>query len=224
MHKFKSRLIAAFILIAGGVLNTAPAMSNEAGDFIIRARGIHLTPNAHSNGILPDLASSYLDPQPAMVPEVDFTYMVTGNIGIELIAATSHHNFDGGGAAIGNLGTVAGTYLLPPTLLLQYHLNPFGRFKPYFGAGINYTITYGENADSSLENILGTTEIEANNSLGYALQMGVDIDIGNRWHVNVDLKYIDMSFDLELKSGTTTRTVITDVNPIVFGVGFGYRF
>ncbi len=37
-------------------------------------------------------------------------------------------------------GTKIGTLKhLPPTLLAQYHFTNFGAFKPYVGAGINYT-------------------------------------------------------------------------------------
>jgi OmpW family len=29
------------------------------------------------------------------------------------------------------------SWLLPPTLTLQYHFTDFGAFKPYIGAGVN---------------------------------------------------------------------------------------
>lgn len=40
------------------------------------------------------------------------------------------------------LGKVGKVWLLPPTLTFQYHFTDFGAFKPYVGAGVNYTILY----------------------------------------------------------------------------------
>ncbi len=34
--------------------------------------------------------------------------------------------------------------LLPPTLTLQYHFTDFGAFKPYVGAGVNYTVFFSQ--------------------------------------------------------------------------------
>ena len=157
------------------------------------------------------------------MPEIDFTYMVTSNIGLELIAETSPHDIEGQGAIAG-LGNVADSWLLPPTLLLQYHFDTNSRFRPYLGAGVNYTITWGENADASLEGVLGPTDVKLDNSLGFAVQAGMDIEIDDRWFVNLDVKYIDIDVDAKLTSGGVIRTTDVSIDPIIFGVGIGYRF
>jgi outer membrane protein len=41
---------------------------------------------------------------------------------------------------------LASTWVLPPTLTMQYHLAPEGKIRPYLGAGLNYTIFYSEKA------------------------------------------------------------------------------
>jgi outer membrane protein len=113
--------VIAAILASATILPSLPALA-EQGDILVRLRGIGVIPTDESGGISPDLLTSGLDPQPAVVPELDFTYMATKNIGVELILATSPHNLDGTGGIAG-LGDAAATMLLPPTLLVQYHFD-----------------------------------------------------------------------------------------------------
>jgi outer membrane protein len=200
-----------------------PAAAVEKGDILVRLRGIGVIPTDDSGGIAPDLLTSGLEPQPAVVPELDFTYMATKNIGVELILATSPHDLKGTGGIAG-LGTAATTMLLPPTLLLQYHFDTGTKFRPYVGAGINYTIAYGENASKSLEATLGPTSVRADDSLGWALQVGTDYDLTDRWFLNFDVKYIDMNVGVTLNSRGTVRTTDLGINPVVVGFGIGYRF
>ena len=104
------------------------------------------------------------------------------------------------------------------------HFLPDGKFRPYVGAGINYTITYAENAQRSLENILGPTKVTADNSLGWAVQAGFDYELNERWFLNFDVKYITINVDMKLDSGGTIRCIDQGIDPVVIGVGIGYRF
>jgi outer membrane protein len=217
-------LLAGAVVLGGVAFEASPARALEAGDILVRLRGIAVVPTAESNGIRPDLTTSGLEAQPAGVPELDFTYMATKNIGVELILATSPHDLDVTGALSG-LNTGAEVWLLPPTLLLQYHFMPEQSIRPYVGAGVNLTVTYGEQASQSLTNALGgPTDVNADNSLGWALQAGVDVDLDDRWFFNVDFKYVAISVDADITTGGTTRTTELDINPVIVGVGIGYRF
>jgi outer membrane protein len=120
----------------------------------VRLRGIAVVPTADGNAILPAFPTSILEAQSSIMPEIDITDMVTRNFGIELIAATTPHDFEAQGALAG-LGDVAHAWLPPPTLLAQYHFDTGTRFKPYVGAGVNVTFTYGENASASIDAALG---------------------------------------------------------------------
>jgi len=217
-------LLASVMFFGGGVLDVSSALALEAGDVLVRLRGIGVVPTAESDGIGPDLTTSRLDPQPAVVPELDITYMATKNIGIELILATSPHDLDMTGA-LSSLNKSAESWLLPPTLLIQYHFMADGSIRPYVGAGVNYTISYAENASGSLETALGGgTDVSAGNSWGWAVQAGVDVDIDDRWFVNLDVKYVAISLDTTLTTGGVQRQTDVDINPIIVGVGVGYRF
>lgn len=202
----------------------APVAALEQGDWLVRLRGIGVFPTDDSGGISPDLLTSSLEAQPAVMPELDFTYMATDNIGLELILATTPHDVDGEGA-ISGLDKVADSWLLPPTLLVQWHFLPKAQIRPYVGAGLNYTITYGEDATSSLEAALGgPTKVKLDDSFGWAVQAGVDVGIDENWFVNLDVKYIDIDVDAEITTGGTRRSADVSIDPVIVGLGVGYRF
>jgi len=222
MRILKSAAMAALAL--GLTAGTAIADSFKQGDLIVRGRAIMLAPTADSNGIAPDLLAGGLEAQTSATPELDFTYMVTDNIGVELILATSKHSIDAV-RGIAGVGRAAEAWLLPPTLLAQYHFDTGTKFKPYIGAGINYTLFYGVEADANLNNALGgNTNIVAESSIGPAAQIGFDYMIDDKWMINVDAKYAHISSDLKIRTGNTVRRTTLDINPIVVGIGVGYRF
>ena len=211
------------ILLAAtaAIVVAAPAFAKE-GDVLVRARAIVVAPN-ESSGAVSGIAGSKLGVGDSVMPEVDFTYMATNHIGAELILATTKHNVSGRGT-ISALGDVADTWVLPPTLTVQYHFAPDGNIRPYLGAGINYSIFYSSKALSSLNGALGPTKVKLDDSVGYALQAGVDVPVSKKVFVNFDIKYIDMKTTARLTSGATLRTARVRIDPIVAGMGIGFRF
>jgi outer membrane protein len=181
-------------LLALALITALPA-SAFADNWMMRVRAIN---------IAPDVSSSVagLDVSDEWVPEIDFTYFVTPNIGVELILGTARHEVTVGSASLGKLN------VLPPTLMLQYHFNPTSTIKPYVGAGLNYTRFY--NVD------LGALSIDKN-SFGGALQAGVDIAVTKNGYINLDVKKIWI--DTEVKGVTKL-----EIDPVVWGIGYGFRF
>lgn len=212
------------IMLLAALASTAiatPAFAKK-GDVLIRARAIWVTPNEKS-GAITGIAGSKVGVGDDVMPELDFTYMATNNIGAELILGTTKHDVTGRGS-VSALGKVAHTWVLPPTLTLQYHFAPDAPIRPYVGAGINYTIFYSGKATDSLNNALGQTNVKLDDSFGYALQTGVDVDLSKKVFLNLDIKYIDMKTKARLTSAGVLRTVKVDVDPIVAGIGIGMRF
>jgi outer membrane protein len=198
------------------------AAQTAAGDWLVRVRGIVVSPT-ESSGEVSGLPGSGVGVTDSVMPEVDLTYMATDHIGAELIVATTKHKATGRGS-IAAIDTVASTWVLPPTLTLQYHLAPKGKVRPYVGAGVNYTVFYAEDASDALEGALGATKVRMSDSAGYALQAGVDIDIGPRTFVNLDVKYIDIDTTARLTTAAGTNRVRVSIDPLVIGVGVGMRF
>lgn len=158
-----------------------------------------------------DIAGADVDISTAFVPELDFTYFFTKNIAAELILATTKHDVEiEGGADLGHV------WLLPPTLNLQYHFYA-GDFKPYVGAGVNYTIFYGEKSGD-------VVDMDYENSFGVSFQAGVDYNLNDSWFLNLDVKQILLSTDVKVDTGAGVLPVDVDINPLVVGLGIGKKF
>jgi len=212
--------------LAGAILATgsAPAAA-EAGDVLVRLRAILVAPNEKSGSILPAFPGEKVGVDNSVMPEVDVTYMATNHIGFEVIAATTKHSITGRSGTTGSIGKLASTWVLPPTVTAQYHFMPAGHIRPYIGAGINYSVFWNENASDGLEAAVGKTSVHMSDSVGWAAQAGVDVDLTKKLFLNLDVKYLDMSTKARLTTEAIgIQRVKVDINPLVFGVGFGVRF
>lgn len=207
-----TRLLAAPALLAVSLLTAAPALA-DAGDWIVRLRGVQLAPDETSQVTV---IAGRVDVDADEVPEIDCTYFITSNWAAELILATTRHRVTDSASTLGDvdLGKVS---LLPPILTLQCHFRPDAKYRPYVGAGINYTIFYDEKAPGTT-----VTAISYEDNFGFALQAGIDVGINESWAVNFDLKKVYLSTDVTLNNGAILADV--DLDPWIFGIGLAYRF
>lgn len=209
--------------LACAMMAAAGPAQAEAGDLLVRVRGIVVAPTENSSEVLPAFPGSEVAVDNAVMPELDFTYMFSDNIGAELILATTKHHASGRGTLDGT-GKLVSTWVLPPTLTLQYHFAPKASVRPYVGAGVNYTIFYSEDATNALEDAVGPTKVSMDDSFGYALQAGLDFDLSDRVFANIDVKYVDINTTAKLNTGGAINRVKIDLDPIIVGIGLGMRF
>lgn len=195
--------------LSGASLKDTPVYDSGAG-WMVRGRMLWVVPQADISGAhaagADDIAISN-----EVVPELDISYFFNRNLAVELILGTTKHTVDvtegaGNGTSLGNV------WLLPPTLTLQYHFDLNNTLKPYIGAGVNYTIFYGE--DGSLKSLGGLK-----NSFGFAAQAGLDIKIAGNWYANIDVKKLWLNTEL-----ADASSVKVDIDPWIVGVGLGYKF
>lgn len=215
----RKKLSALLLTAACATTLTAPVLA-DTGDWLTRVRVINVSPD-DSSGEVPAVAGSGVSPGTDTTLELDFTYMLTNNLGLELILATSKHDITGTGTLAGaDVGEVS---VLPPTLTLQYHFTPSSNIRPYAGVGVNYTYFYdGELGAALVAN--GATDIDYDDSFGLAAQAGVDFDINKDWFVNLDVKYVQIDTTATITGGALAGNVDVDINPWIFGVGIGTRF
>jgi outer membrane protein len=197
----KSPILAAALIAAVPITTLAPVPA-LADNWMMRVRAIDIAPDVSTSPSL-----SGLDVSDEWVPEIDFTYFFSPNLGVELILATARHEVTLNGASLGKLNH------LPPTLTLQYHFNPDSKIKPYVGAGLNYTAFYNVDLAPGL-----TVD---DNSFGGALQAGVDIAVGKNGYINLDVKKIWI--DTAVKANGVELTEL-GIDPYVWGIGYGFRF
>lgn len=188
------------MVCAIGAMLVQGGLAQAGEDWLIRARMINVAPDVSST-----LAG--LDASDQTTVELDFTYFINKNVGVELILATTRHEVTLNGASLGKVS------VLPPTLTLQYHFNPDSTFKPYVGAGINYTRFYDVGLSGGLD--------VDRNSWGGALQVGLDIALDKKNYLNFDVKKIYIKTDV---SSAGAHVSDLKIDPVVWGVGYGRRF
>jgi outer membrane protein len=218
---FATTLLGAMALglaaSAQGLLDmNAPLIGKEAGAFMIRARAIGVIPENNSSRI--SVIGGHVDATAQAAPEFDFSYFLTDNIALELIAATTRHDVKAKGTAVGDID-VGSVWALPPTLTLQYHFLPHSRFSPYVGAGVNVTFWYGASPANP-----PVTHFSVGTGIGPAIQAGIDYNISGHWFANVDVKQIFLNTNAHVDALGTTVKAHTALDPLVVGMGIGYRF
>jgi outer membrane protein len=188
--------------------------SDTLSPWLVRLRGIYvLTDN---KGLVNGVSNSDLAYSNTTIPELDISYFFNDNVAAELILGTTWANVEGKGSIAG-LGKIGKVWLLPPTLTVQYHATNFGAFKPYVGAGLNYTLFYNQDAGSA-------DKLDVKNTLGVALQAGFDYQIDDHWSFNADVKKIFLEPKFDVTVGGADMTGKAKLNPWLIGTGIGYRF
>ncbi|MGQ4275162.1 OmpW/AlkL family protein [Terrihabitans sp. B22-R8] len=194
----------------------APAYASEArSPWQIRVRALGVI--SEDGGSVDGIAGSDLSYSNSVTPELDITYYFTDNIAAELILGTTYAKVYTEGSIEG-LGQVGKTWILPPTLTLQYHFTNFGKFKPYVGAGINYTIFYNQSESGDF------ADMDIENTFGAALQVGVDYMLDEHWGVNLDVKKLFLEPDWTATLEGTRLSGTAELNPWLIAAGVTYRF
>jgi outer membrane protein len=241
----KALTMALAVAMASG---TIAAQAYEQGDWIVRVGATMVDPDTDSDNI--NLPGDELgipgnvtlkadvddDTQLGILP----VYMVTDHWGIELLTATPfEHDIaaKGQGAIKGTKLNAGSTKQLPPTLSVQWY--PRGGqsgWQPYIGVGVNYTIFFDEDIDNELKDTLGVllpgvddADLDLDDSLGLAGQVGVDIPFGEHWAINAAAQYIDIDTNAEItaKSGGSQVGKVkfdVDIDPWVYTLAIAYKF
>jgi outer membrane protein len=198
-----------FFALAVAAASALP-LASQAQDapWLVRVRAVHLdSANKDSTGL--DLSIN-----DKVIPEFDVSYFFTPALAAELVLTyPQKQKVRSAGTEIGSLKH------LPPTLTLQYHFTQLGAFKPYLGAGLNYT---------RFSNVEFTPAVQAalqpsleKNSFGLAAQAGVDFEVSKGVYLNLDVKKVQIRTDVKSFGNKVGEF---RVDPWLVGAGVGMRF
>lgn len=197
------------ILIAAGLAIGAASTAHAADDSWVLRFGAHVVNPKANNGQLAGMRAS-IDSDTK--PTFSLEYLATPNWGIELLAALPFKHdvrLDG--------QTAATTKHLPPVLGVNYHFMPDARVSPFVGAGINYTRFFETRGVGPLQG----TRVSIDNSWGAAAHVGADVQLSPRWLLTADVRWISIAGDVHVNGARVGKAT---VDPLVYGVSFGYRF
>lgn len=156
------------------------------------------------------------DNEYAFTPSVE--YFFNDNISTELLLA----------APISHDVTLEGTNAvkikhLPPTLTVKYNFKNSTGFTPYIGVGGTAFVAW----DESERGPLTGTDVKVKEDFGFAGQVGFNFKPADakNWGVFADVRYAQISPEVTVKSGDITVTQFDlDIDPLVYTIGYSYKF
>ncbi|MBY0576071.1 MAG: outer membrane beta-barrel protein [Gallionellaceae bacterium] len=210
------------VAVSGALFASFNACAEGDGNWMMRVRAVHVD-WADKSGSIGALAvpANGIHLEEKTIPEVDFSYFFTKNLAAELILTYPQKH------AVRVTQSAAGAFNagslkeLPPTLTLQYHFTPDAQFRPYVGAGFNYTRFSAVNL-APLNTVSGGANTLDKSSFGGALQAGFDVKVGANSYINFDVKKVYIQTDLTNSALGKISTIKAD--PLLVGIGYGFKF
>jgi outer membrane protein len=235
MHKVQmmSRVIGVSGVAVIALSISAGAMAYEAGDWVVRAGYASVNPDDSSSDL--KLNGSAVPGTSVTVDDdaqlgITASYMFAPHWGIEVLAATPFEH-DIALEGLGGLGVPDGTPLgsakqLPPTISVQYYFaDSNSQWQPYAGVGVNYTMFFDESVSGTAKNALGAHNLNLDDSIGFAAEIGLDWMVNKDWLVNASVWKANIETDasVDIAGGNRIYTEVT-IDPVVYMVAVGYRF
>jgi len=212
---------AVFAMAAGH------AQAQEAGTVQVKLLGTAVMPDGKITDVDTDLVGLPADTQTRatdnFVPTLAIEYFFTDYLSVETICCLTQHDVDAT-SGIPGAELVSNAKLIPATVTAKLHAD-LGAVKPYIGAGPSLFLWIDEKPGSTAVD-LGVDRFKMSNELGFALQAGVDIPLGDgpmgvtldakRYFIDTDAKwYVD---------GTKVIQTTHKLDPWVLSAGLSYRF
>jgi outer membrane protein len=200
--RIKSAALLASIL----AVTTGSAMAHEAGDVVVRAGIVNVTPDTNDSNVAGGALNLDVDSNAQI--GLTATYFVTPTIGVQLLAATPFkHDIQAGTAEIGS------TRHLPPTVTVQWYPKVSDKIHPYVGAGVNHTFFFEDDTSAG--------ELNLSSSTSWAVEAGMDIDLTNKLVLNLAVWKIDINTDVTLGGAPAGEL---ELDPLAGMVAIGYKF
>lgn len=207
--------LVAALAAAPGLALAADAAPFEKGALIVTGRVTQISSDADDPIRTAAGAASGLrvDVEHDVMPTLGFTYFLTDHVSVEAILGATQHQIRAKGPATDV--AVHKTWVLPPVVTLQYRPVTGKTYSPYVGAGVNAMVFFeGKNQNGF--------NVDLDNAVGYAFQIGVDAALKNDWTFNADVKKVIVKTDADINGGALKSAVHLD--PLVVSIGLGRRF
>ena len=198
---------AALIALLG---MSASAM---AGQWQVKVGGSVVAPTSDTS-ILNGAVNVEADHEYAFTPSIE--YFFNDNISAELLLATPiSHDVNVTGAVDAGVKVKH----LPPTITAKYNFKNSTRFTPYIGVGGTAFVAWDEKASGDLAG----AKVKVKEDFGFAGQLGFTFQPADakNWGVFFDARYAQLSPEVKING---TKLTDLDINPMVYTLGYSYKF
>ncbi len=215
-------LAATLVTLASGA-----AQAQSAGQWLVKGGVNQITPHVKSGDLsAPSLPGTQIDIKPATSVIATVTYMYTDNFSVEFYAGLPYEHDVVGAGAIEGVGKIGSVKQVSPTVFAQYRFNQASsQFRPYVGLGLTYAYFYGEKGSAvltALTNPGGSpTRMSAEAAWGLSPQLGLTVDLGDRWFLDAAVLKTFLKNSNKLSTGQSIKTTL---DPISTALSIGYRF
>ncbi|MDR1855189.1 MAG: hypothetical protein LBR05_09845 [Azoarcus sp.] len=222
--------IKSIATIVATLALSAPAGAHEAGEVILRVGAMHYSPDVTSGRLHEKTGNRWgymvwrdkVDIDADTNVGLSATWMVIPHLGIEFATGAPFSLKVRDKTAHYDVGKVKA---FSPTVSAQFFfMPPQSRFQPYVGLEMNYTAFYDESIDSDLRNNYDGHGFKVTDSLGLAMQTGIDFAVTDRFVLNAALWKLDVYSKIKYKEGNSSLSWKADVDPWQFFFGIGYKF
>ncbi|MCU4352062.1 OmpW/AlkL family protein [Acinetobacter ursingii] len=176
-----------------------------AGDWQVKVGASYIAPTSDTQTALGKVEA---DDEFAFTPSVEY-FFGDSPFSAELLLATPiNHDvlLDG--------NKVARVKHLPPTITAKYNFKNATRFTPYIGVGATAFIPWDESGVAD----------KVKNDYGFAGQVGFTFQPADakNWGVYFDVRYADLSPEVRLVDNLGAFDL--DIDPVIYTLGYSYRF
>jgi len=218
--------VSAALMVIGSVATATAALADDSVittaqtyHWEFRLRGIYLAPAQDSSGYAPlKMPENAIHVNDKWIPDLDVEYFFTPHWSTELVLTyPQKQTVTLERSALGYPVEIGSFKHLPPTLTLKYNFLPGWDFQPYIGAGLNVASIM----DTELQvPTVGRLNLD-HTTVGAAAQAGFDYRLAEHWFLNADFKWLELRSAVRLG---ITQISQARIDPVLMGVGIGYRF
>ncbi|MBK8176846.1 MAG: hypothetical protein IPK66_16775 [Rhodospirillales bacterium] len=205
--------VATAGVMAVGLAAAAPAHAYEPGDFMVQllVEGFYSGAQGH---IAPGV--NYDSGDLSANPALNLSYFFTKNIAVQTVIAVPWARVDLN--VNGDRSKATDQWVLPLSLIGQYHFFSDEMISPFLGAGMTYAKFWEDQS-----HLAGGSHLEVDDTWGGVINFGVNVKIpDSNWVAVLDAKKWWLA-PANVHVGGNKFDNLT-VNPWFFGAGIGYNF
>jgi outer membrane protein len=226
----KSKIVS-LVLAAAGAVWLAPAAAQDntvrAGIYIVR---YDIKADDFSGPVV--TSGLNLDVKNVNTPYFAYLRRVTPNIEIEIAAGwpPKTETVAKGPATVGSVpydGQVIATskWFSPSLLAIYKFFDPSTTWRPYLGAGVNYTHFFDRTSTPEGDAVTGgPTTISLSDSWGPAGTVGITWQMDRNWSLDASYSMAKVKSKLEANTSGAIRRTTINFNPSTWVLAIGYSF